>query len=901
MDVHSILFPHKEVIVKKSGVSFEQLAALAPQRTFSGRHLSQVAFPIGGIGTGSISLGGTGELIDWEIFNRPNIGSRMPYSFFTLWAQAADGQPVTKVVQSPPLAPFSGQGGANFGGFGFGVNRENGAGLPHLHSGTFHGEYPLAWIDFEDPDVPVQVTLEAYNPFIPANDQDSSLPAAIFHVKLHNPGDTAVRVALAANLYNAVGYPGSGSFQGPTMGGAVNTYVEGESLRGLHMTSERYAANDPKFGSLALTTTWKDVDHQTCWFRGGWYDALHKFWDEFSATGTLQERTYVSPSPDGQGDVGSLVLKAEIGPGETVTLPFCITWHFPNFLKYWGDASCACEGDACERPTWKNYYATQFLDAWQVAHYVAENAERLYAETRLFHDTLFATTAPPYVLDAAASQMSTLKTTTCLRLQDGTFYAFEGCHCTAGCCEGSCTHVWNYAQALAFLFPALERSMRTADYVYNLDQDGRMGFRLQLPIGSDIAHFHAAADGQMGGIIKVYRDWRLSGDDAWLRRLWPRVKKALAYAWVAWDQDRDGVMEGVQHNTYDIEFWGPNTLMGSFYLGALRAAEEIARHLGEYAQADEYHALYRKGRAKMEAELYNGEFYIQKVNPDAWKTSPRKLEESMGGQIPGQPKYQYGAGCLSDQLLGEWLARMVDLGHLFDPEHIRSALQAIFEHNWRADFWDHANPQRIYALNDEQGLLLCSWPRGGRPELPFVYSDEVWCGIEYQVASHLLYEGFIEEGLRIVKGVRDRHDGERRNPWNEFECGSHYARSMASWGLLTALAGYEFDVPNGRLGFTPRLYAADFRTLWSLDSAWGSYVQKMSEESFEVELSVAYGELALRELHLGSVETVRDAEVSLDGVPVAATFAAQDQGGWSVLFGEPLLLKAGQTLEIAVR
>jgi non-lysosomal glucosylceramidase len=886
--------------VKGDTYSRSELYEFGAPQAYEDARLSEIAFPLGGIGTGSVSLSGTGALRDWEIFNRPNIGSLLPYSFLTLWARADGEAPVTKVVQSPPRPPFSGQDRTNYQGYGFGVTRLNGAGFPHLRQGTFHGEYPLAWIEFQDPDVPLQVTLHAYNPFIPLNDKDSGLPAAILQVELHNPGERPVQVALAANLYNAVGYPGEGPFSVPDVGGSTNAYLEREGVRGLIMSSDRYAEDDPKYGSMALTTPWPQVDHQTCWFRGSWYDAFHKFWDEFSSSGTLAERSYDTPAPEGQGDVGSIVLKAAVEPGQTVVLPVYITWHFPNFVKYWGQPSCDCQGEACARSTWKNYYATWFKDAFEVANYLAANAGRLEAETRLFHDTLFGSTLPAYVLDAVSSQMSTLKTTTCLRLEDGTFYGFEGCHTTSGCCEGSCTHVWNYAQAPAFLFPALERSMRTADYTYNVDPDGHMGFRLQLPLGSAPSRFHAAADGQMGGMLKVYRDWKLSGDDAWLCAIWPQVKRALAYAWSAWDIDRDGVMEGVQHNTYDIEFWGPNTMMGSFYMGALRAAEEMARYLGEDAQAEAYHALYEQGRAKMDAELFNGEYYVQQVDPQAYKNSPLALEESMGGQIPDAPKYQYGEGCLSDQLIGQWVARIVGLGDLFDPAHVRDALHAIYRYNWRADFWDHANPQRIYALNDEQGLLLCTWPRGGRPELPFVYSDEVWCGIEYQVASHLIYEGLLEEGLRIVKGVRARHDGERRNPWNEFECGSHYARSMASWAVLTALSGYEFDVPNGRIGFTPRLRADDYRTFWSLDTGWGSYAQRLDGERAEVELAVAYGELALQALHLGSLDEVRTAKVTVDEHPVAATFAAEETG-WTVLFSEPLILKPGQCVTIRVR
>ncbi|MBN1936796.1 MAG: hypothetical protein JW934_19200 [Anaerolineae bacterium] len=874
----------------------DQLGTLPP---YNGRKLSQIAFPLGGIGTGSVSLSGTGALIDWEIFNRPNIGSAMPYSFFTLWAQAEGEAPVCKVVQGPPQPPFSGGGPGTYRGFGFGVGRDNGAGLPHFRECTFHGEYPLAWIDLDDPTVPIRVTLEAFNPFIPLNADDSGLPAAIFHFKLSNPGSKPVQVALAANLYNAVGYAGEGSFDASPVGGSVNIYRDGGGARGLFFHSEKHPTDDPKYGTMALITWWPNVDHQTCWFRGAWFDALHKFWDEFSTSGALADRVYDdsapdgSPSPDGAGDVGSIVLKATVEPGETVTLPLSICWHFPNFVKYWGQMPLGMDGKELPRPVWKNYYAIQFADAWAVAEYVAQHAARLYTDTKLFHDTLFSSTLPPYVLDAASSQMSTLKTTTCLRLPDGTFYGFEGCHTTSGCCEGSCTHVWNYAQAAAFLFPALERSMRSADYTYNLDQDGHMGFRIQLPLGTPSWGFHAAADGQMGGLLKVYRDWKLCGDDEWLKSIWPQVKKSLAYAWAAWDLDRDGVMEGVQHNTYDIEFWGPNTLMGSFYLGALRAAEAMARHLGEAALADDYRALYERGRAKMDAELFNGEFYVQQVNPEAYKTSPLALDKSMGGQVPDQPKYQYGEGCLSDQLLGQWLATLAGLEHLFEGDHVRQALQSIFRYNWRSDFWDHANPQRIYALNDERGLLLCTWPRGGRPELPFVYSDEVWCGIEYQVASHLIYEGFVDEGLSIVKGVRERHDGERRNPWNEFECGSHYARSMASWGLITALSGFEFDAGQGHIGFSPRLNADDFRCFWSLDGGWGSFAQQRDGQGWTVTLSVTYGELRLKTLRLGSVEFTSAPRVVLNDQTVSATW-----DGKTLVLSHLVTIQAGQSISI---
>ncbi|NPV10049.1 MAG: hypothetical protein HPY83_19050 [Anaerolineae bacterium] len=874
------------MIEHSDAYSSDELLALGPQPTHDGYTATEAAFPLGGIGTGCISLTARGSLVDWEIFNRPNKGTILPYSFFSIWARAQGEEPVTRVVQGPPSPPYSGRGGGGYRGFGFGVTREDGSGLPHMWAAALRGEFPLAWVEFEDPKLPVQVRLEAFSPFIPMNPDESGLPIAVLYFHLTNTTRTPVEVSLLGSLFNAVGYPGSGPFVGEHLGGNVNSYVEEDSVRGIYLTSGKYPRNHPQFGSMALTTTWADVFHQKASLRAGWFDAMHDFWDHFSADGSVPEREY-PPSEEGHSDVGSLGLRAHLNPGQKVVLPFFISWHFPNFVKYWGGRQndCPCEGD---RPVWRNYYATQWSDALDVARYFAQHEDRLCGQTKLFHDVLFSSKLPPYVLDALSSQASILHSPTVLRLPDGTFYGFEGCHSDAGCCEGSCTHVWNYAQTVAFLFPSLERSLREADYTYNMTDGGHMGFRLQLPLGSPPWQFHAAADGQLGGLLKLYRDWKLSGDDEWLGKWWPRARKALEYAWQQWDADRDGVIEGIQHNTYDIEFSGPNSMIGSFYLGALRAAEEMSRHLATTgapgASADdaaEYRRMFESGRRRMDSELFNGEWYVQK--PD-WERTP---------------KYQYGEGCLADQVIGQWLAEIVGLGLLLDHEHVRSALQSIFRHNWRTELWEHPNPQRIYALNDEKGLLLCTWPRGGRPEIPFPYSDEVWCGIEYQVASHLIYEGFVEEGLAIVRGLRERHDGVRRNPWNEFECGSHYARSLASWSVLTALSGFHFDMPHRSLGFTPRLRPEDWRSFWSVDGAWGTYEQQIEEGSGTASLRVDYGSLPLERLVLGSVTSAKAVEATLAGhsLPVKASV---EQGRLVVHLPERTLLQKGQTLTVTV-
>jgi non-lysosomal glucosylceramidase len=845
---------------------------------YRGRQLDEIAFPLGGIGTGMISLGGWGQLRDFEIFNRPHKGLTLKYTFFTLFAQKGDDHPVTRVIQGPV-------GGANFTGDGSGVGRLDGAGLPHFRSVEFVGAFPFARLLFNDPKVPLDVSMEAYNPFIPLNPDDSGLPIAMFYFYLRNPTAEPVRATLFANLENRTGFPEEGH--------GLIEYFEGPGVKGLKMTTHRHPPDSPRYGTLALVTPYPDLNVQAHWFRGAWFDSLHRFWDQASQ-GELEENREPSEIIKGT-DVGSIGLRVTMAPGESVRLPIWIAWHNPNFEMYWAQQD--------PKPVWKNHYAILHADAVAVAEYVARHHERLERETRAFADALFSSTLPSVVLDAISSQLSILKTTTCLRLQDGTFYAWEGCRPQAGCCEGTCTHVWNYAQALPYLFPSLERSVRQADYAFNLHADGHMTFRMPLPLGTlPEPSFHAAVDGQLGGVLKVYREWLVCGDDAWLAQLWPRVKMALEYTWRYWDQDKDGVMEGVQHNTYDIEFYGPNTMLGSFYLGALRAAEEIARYLSDLEKAAEYRAIFESGRAKMDATLFNGEYYVQEVRLEAQAQSSHDPSVSMGGQAldpkaPNYPKYQYGPGCLSDQMIGQWVARMLSLGDLFKAECVQSALASVFKYNWKSDLSEHANPQRIYALNDEAGLLLATWPRGGRPALPFVYSDEVWCGIEYQVASHLIYEGLIEEGLAIVKGVRDRHTGVRRNPWNEFECGNHYARSLASFALLLALSDFFYSAPSQLLRFSPRVYPEDFACFFSVDSGWGMVKQAFSVGTKRAVVEIHAGELTLHQLHIGF--PALHPRITLAGTRFAAGAERLDEETL-LRFKEPITIHAGESLVVDV-
>ncbi|CAG7626002.1 GH116 family glycosyl-hydrolase [Paenibacillus allorhizosphaerae] len=783
-------------------------------RTFP-REAKEAAFLLGGIGTGNISLGSRGELRDWEFFNRPGKGRLLPNSYFAIWAKQEGSEPVAKVLESRLNPPFT---------RGTGYHPITGYGLPRMDHSVLHGEYPVAKVDFEDTDLPVKVELEAYTPFIPLNPEDSGIPGAVFTYRVTNISKRRVDLTIAGSFVNPVGgttYSPEG-YQIPSAAiGNTNTFKQEEAFSGLYFHSEQVPANALHDGNMSIVTTNSQVTYKRAWLRGPWYDFLQEFWDDFAEDGLLNDLGYDQPAGPKQTDTGTLGVRESLEPGETKEIRFILTWFFPNRINGWNEGiRDRREG----KELTKNHYANRFNSSWEVAAYLVDQLPRLEKDTYAFRDALFASSLPAVVLDALSSNITVLRSTTCFWLMDGRFLAFEGSGDTEGSCDGNCNHVWNYAQTLAFLFPTLEQSMRRTEFLEEVEEDGKLNFRVRKMFDCAWQKM-AASDGQLGAIMRVYREWKLTGDDVFLREVWPGVKKALDYAFRHWDTDGDLVLDGVQHNTYDIEFYGPNPLASFMFLGALRAGEEIARYLGEESEARNYRDAFEKSSARADDILWNGQFYVQRLDD------------------VNRYKYQHGLGCLSDQVLAQQLAHLYGLGYLLPEQHVKSAIRSVYANNFKTDFRHHINCQRVYAINDEKGLVLCSWPNGGRPRLPFVYSDEVWTGIEYQVAVHLIYEGFVEEGLTVVKAVRDRYDGVHRNPWNEVECGHHYARSLASWGLLNALGGFQFDMVRKELKFDPVINKEHFTTFWSTGKAWGTFTQWKTERgTYEVKADVLYGD-----------------------------------------------------------
>jgi uncharacterized protein (DUF608 family) len=866
-------------------------------RSFRGEALAQIAFPLGGIGTGSVSLSGRGALVDFEWWNHPGKGYTLPATFFAVAVRPPGGRgPVrARVLAAPPSPPY------DVGGFG--LRREQGQGLPHFRRAVFRGEYPFATVRLSDPQFPVAVELEGWNPLIPLDPDESGLPLAVLRYRLRNRTSRRLEACVLGSLFNAVGLDGQEvpfRRRHGSLGGNRNAYVRSSGkLAGLHLTRDGSEESGSRAGSMFLgVVDPNDPSVQTRWPRGAWFDDLQLFWDGLVSRGRLSGEIDETPSPPGTSDPGSIGDTVLLPAGASRDVVFLLAWYFPDFENRWNVAEPRVAG----KPL-RAWYGTRFESALAVAHHAAEHLPDLEQATRRFHSAFFSQTLPAEALDAASSQISTLRTPTCLRLDTGSFHAFEGCFDRSGCCPMDCTHVWNYAQALPHLWPSLERTLRVTGLQANLFEDGRQAFRSFLPLAEGARQDRKpAADGQMGEIIKLYRDWRIGGDTGWMKTLWPDAKRALEYAFVQWDADRDGVMEGEQHVTYDIELYGPNPFSGAIYLAALRAGAAMAEAVGDPESARRYASLAEKGAQRLEELCWNGTYYVQRIPPpheirtDPYRTD--SLGASLEGVAPGEPpRYQIGEGCLSDQLLGDWMARCAGLGGVLPRRRVISALRSIFRHNFRRGFHEHPNAQRIYATADESGLLQCSWPQGGRPSLPFPYSDEVWTGVEYHVAAHLIWEGAGREGLDIVRAARDRYDGRKRNPWDEVECGHHYARAMSSWSLLHALSGFSWDGVEKRLAFAPRVQPTRFRGLFTAGTGWGTFEQARRGPRLVVTLRVLGGSFDVRCLGLEWPGARAPAHLQLWGGP-EGTHLQRRGRALEIRLPAPVTLSEGESLEL---
>ena len=797
----------------------------------------KISFPLGGIGTGSIGLAGNGSLIDWEIYNKPNKKSINGYSHFALKVKNK-GETLVKVLQGDSIENLIGEiSGKYYSGFGYGPRIPTMAGFPHFKSVTFNGTFPIANLTFSEENFPVKARLTAFNPFIPHDDYNSSLPSAFFEWELENLTNSDLECALAFSVQNP-------------SGSSVNQKTIENGVSGLNLISGDKTIDQIDYTELFVATDEKDSVVQESWYRGSWQDPITMFWKDFSNDSRMPERSYRTDKNkdensvigNGNSEHGSVVSYISIPKKGKTRVRFVLSWFVPNQYNYW----LPLKDDNGNDVTWKNYYATQFSSAKAVAEYSLKNFTDFYNKTQKFTSVMFSSTLPKPILDAVSSNLSVLKSPTVMRLEDGSLWGFEGCHEQAGSCDGSCQHVWNYAYALCFLFPKLERSLRENNIKYAMLPSGETRFRILLPVGRGYWGKRPCVDGHMGEIIKCYREWKISGDDNWIKEHAPSIFKMVEFAWSSenldkWDENKDGVMEGRQHHTLDVELFGPSSWLQGFYLLALDCASKIAEFVGDKERAKEYKEIYAKGKEWTNKNLFNGEYFYHKVDVkdkgivekyDA--ISEERNYFSYWNEEKGEIKYQIADGCIIDQMLADWHAYIIGLNGVFDEDKKQIALKSLYKNNFKPNMRKVTNMWRNFAIDDEAGTIICSYPKGAKvPAIPISYCEECMTGFEYALAGLMSANGYVTECETMVKAVRDRYDGKKRNPWNEIECGSNYARSMASFALLPIYSGFNFDMSKGYIGFNP-ISSKGGKFMFSVANTYGLVEIKGSKHTLNI-------------------------------------------------------------------
>ncbi|MDR1161329.1 MAG: hypothetical protein LBK45_03225 [Tannerellaceae bacterium] len=834
------------------------------RKVYKGEELTTIGMPCGGIMAGQLYVRGDGTLANWWIANNAyNTG----YGIDGLLNFDTPLGPWKVCYQTFEPPSYIDQG--------FRITVDDGLqkvtkelSKKDFDDIGFIGEYPVAFIDYasKSNELPVKVTSMVYTPFIPLNAKESATPATILKYKVTNTSAKPVSVDLTGWLQNLVCIDlkdeAYGTLRNKTVsnGEMQAVYMEMDPASGSPSSSEkpRYQIDEshPYLGNIALTV----------------------FDPDATATADIAKGIQsLAEASLGEKLTGGITSTMTLKQGESKEVVFVLSWYFPNRpLSYKG--SSWNRPLAPNTPPIGNIYSNWYNGSLDVVTQLHDKYRRLEAETLTFHDTYYNQTSLPYwLIHRLMMSVSTLASETCQWWTTGKFWAWEG----VGSCEGTCTHVWGYAQTMAALFPELERNLREmTDYSVSLRDDGA--------ILSRNGEHGVLIDGHASVILRMYREHLMSKNNYFLSRNWDKVKKSIEYI-IREDHPHhpDGLIVCTQPNTYDIAFNGANTYVGGLYLAALRACEQMALIMKDSIAASRYKTIYEAGSKNTMDRLWNETFgyFIQDVDEKEY------------------PLYQYGKGCLSDQLFGQSWSDLLRLGNLY-PEHtIGKTLQSVWKYNWTNDVGPQTGlhlPERYYAHAGEPGLLICTWPFSKHPgEAGVRYRDEVWTGIEYQVATNMIFRGMMDEGLAIVKAIHSRYDGKKHNPWNEVECGDHYARAMASYGVLTAIQDYWYDGPKGIMGFAPKLMPDKFSGFFTSAEGWGNITQTRSERMQQNTVEVKYGRLMLGQLNLSPLPGISPKEIKIfhNGKEIPAS--VEQNNNITITFNK-IELKKGDQLKVTL-
>jgi non-lysosomal glucosylceramidase len=825
----------------------------------SKNELRFIGMPVGGIMTGTLYLGGDGRLWLWDIFNSKHRGIDPKEIIWEPLGRKVTSTDGAAYLEPPPSSAKHGIEQ----GFAIKVKCNGKEYIRQLREAdweevSFTGQYPLAAILFTDRDLPFSVTMEAYSPFIPLNADDSGLPATVFSITVHNKSKSALEATLVGWLENACLFyqKDKPSFK------RQNTRIKDDNVLAVFSESKLEIADSkiaqlPDYGTMCLSVL---SDNGVAYTNFNTLD-LRSFNFKQQDTQMVKEKEELL--------TGGVLQNLKILSGKNQTAHFVLSWHFPNSDLKVKDAQAG------------NYFSKRFNDAFEVAQYLGKHFQRLEHDTKLWRDTWQDSTLPHWFLERTFSNTSTLATTTCHRFGTGRFWSWEG----VGCCEGTCTHVWQYAQAVARIFPEIERDTRERvdlGLAFN-EQTGEIGYR-----GEGTGE---AIDGQAGTVLRIYREHQMSKDNSFLKTNWPHIKKAVEFI-LNHDTNKDGIIDGAQPNTLDAAWYGEISWISSLCLAAWRAGEEMALEMNDDAFAKICNQRYLTGKKNIEEKLFNGEYFIQ---------------------LPGKEGKKFLGSydtCLIDQVFGQSYAYQLGLGRILDKEKMHSALKALWKYNFMPDvgpYIAHHKGGRPYALSGEGGMLMDTNPRkntdpyGINITWQAGYFNECMSGFEHQVASHLMAEGMVEESLVLTRSIHDRYHASKRNPYNEIECSDHYARAMASYGTFITACGFEYNGPKGYIGFAPQIHPENFKAPFTTAEGWGTFEQRQNKQTLLAKIHIKKGSLSLQKISLQLQEGTKaiEATCSVGNKKIALNMKSQE-GRIEIEFISTQIIHEGEVLAIEI-
>ncbi len=840
---------------------------------------------LGGLGTGYVELRKDGKFYNWTIMNNyplgvgpifqipqwPRDGWEENLQFFIVRYQVEGEDAKMKLLQINNTINEAGMESVDYY-FPW---------LSRIENIEYAGRFPFVNMKFTDSEMPFDITMEAFSPFIPHDVKNSSLPGVYFNFDIQSTTDKKVNVMLIASQRNLVGYDTQEKY-------FITELEQGDGYKVFSQSAGRLEKDRSSYGTMGIASLSDETTYHLGWeHKHPYYERL-LFENKFRNENDVKGRNHVDKETGkkvanssfrvkDQRCFSSLAITRDLAPGKSFDHSFVMTWHFPNAYGAHNaqGSNRDFKGDyTINQKITKNqghYYDNFFNNATEVADYMVKNKDDLTVRAKQFISDYYASDVDQFILDQVNSNLNTFITSSTLR-KDMKFGIREGMTADKPWGPNITIDVSLYGSlSVLALFPELQKtSMRCHRDLQKPtgEINHGLGFDLDYTQNGTWGVYHRI-DMPGNYIQLVLRDYFWTGDKAFLEEMWPSIKKAVEYVLNERDKDKDMMpdMEGIMCSYDNFPMYGLSSYIQSQWLCAMACAEEAANIMDDEAAAKKYHDIFEKGSKLMDEHLWNGDYY-------------RLSKDYTGLCEDMEDATEEDNACMTDQIIGQWLAHLTNQGYLFKEEHVKSALQSVMDMSFKDGF----------------GLRNCSWPEHPKyfpiheSDLWVDQANTPWSGVELAFASFLLYEDMYDEAYKVIKEVNDRYR-EAGLYWDHQEFGGHYYRPMSAWGIINGLLG--MSINNGSYKFDPKIPKDDFTMFFAYDNGTAHYI----ENGNTVEVNVLTGELECNSLILDNSGLTEEVDITVGDKKVDASIEKTDKG-IKISFASPVKITAGKSINV---